>query len=181
MTSEASGNAEIQETPEDVQELDKPQKVSKIEQKRQQIMAERIQRKTANGMSLENAVAAIKREDFEALPLGERQKRLESAMIGNFRKVAQDMGALNDNQTQLADIMDVNFRAFEKMLTKLGIPPQEQLDTMTLVVEEIKAERDARAAAATTAQEEAKKEDLLQTVDEAGIPDLPVGATVFGN
>lgn len=180
MTADVQGNAEILDN--DLHELDSDKKLSKIEQKRQQILAERIQRKMGLGMTADQAVAAIKREDYENLPAGDKIKRIESAMISNIKKIAGDIRTLNDNQNQLADIMDVNFRAFERMLTKLGIPLQEQLDTMTAVVEEIKVERDARAAKQEAAKEEAKKEDIVASVDQAGeAAAIPEGATVFGN
>lgn len=180
MTAEAEGNAEIQDAPEDVQELE-ARKPNKFEQKRQKILAERIQRKIAKGMSPDNAVASIQREDYEALPDSDKIKRLESAMIHNFQRLAGDINTLKSNQDQLADIMDVNFRAFEKMLLKLGIPLQEQLDTMTLVAEEIKTEREARAVAKQVEEEEAKKASLVDSVDQSGTPEVPEGATVFGN
>lgn len=116
-------------------------KVSKIDQKRQQIFRDRMERFIAKGMTPEQAVEAIQREDYERLPVPDKIKRLEGALIGNLQAIAGDMSNLRKNQTDLADAMDVNFRGFEKILAKLGVSVEDQRAMLKEAEDEIGAER----------------------------------------
>lgn len=133
---------EMPEPPDQATLVDPPKsKVSKIDLKRQKIYQERMQRHIAKGKTPEQANEAIRREDYERLPPNEKINRLERALVGNFQAIAQDIAVLKDNQNSLADVMDVNFRAFEKMLLKLGVPVEEQKAMLQAAEAEIRAER----------------------------------------
>lgn len=173
-------NGEVREIEEAPQALNEPKKPTKLELKRQQITQERIQRKMTSGMSFEAAVAAVQREDYENLSPAEKIKRLEAAIISNLQKLARDISLLSDNQRDLADVMDVNFRAFEKMLAKVGLAPDAQHALMEEAAAEVQAEREARVRKQQADQEEAKKRALAEEVDAPGTTEIPEGATVFG-
>jgi hypothetical protein len=116
-------------------------KPSKIDQKRQKIFQDRMKRFMSKGMTPEQAISAMQREDYDRLPPDQKIRRLESALVGNFQQVARDIGLLRQNQNDLADVMDVNFRAFEKMLIKLGVPSEDQKALLKEAEDEIRAER----------------------------------------
>lgn len=161
--------------------IEKPRPPSKADLKRQQIFQERMQRLVGKGLSPQQAVERIQREDYERLPPNEKIKRLEGAIVGNFQAVARDVHMLRANETSLADIMDVNFRAFEKMLVKLGLPVEEQRKLLVEAEAEIKAEQAARQAQEAAAQEQANQQAVQASIDVPGPQELPEGATVFGN
>lgn len=175
MSEETKQEVPLELAPENVTPIEEAQKSTKIDQKKQQILVDRMRRHIAAGKTMEQAFAAIQREDYERLPLTDKVKRLEGMLVGNIRGVAQDISTLRQNEKTLADVLDVNFRGFEKMVTRLGLPVEEQRKLLTEAEAEIKAE--------WAAQEEAKKEQQLKKeIDEPAREVLkpPEGATVFG-
>jgi uncharacterized protein YoaH (UPF0181 family) len=144
---------------------------SKMEQKRQQIFIDRIRRHMAAGMTQEQAVAAIAKEDYERLPVDAKLARIEKVFSNAHAGLANDLNQVHANQVDLADTMDVNFRAFGKMLERLGLKPEDQ-----------KACFDAAAAEINAEQAAAKKEHLQASIDTGGdeAPAVPEGATVQG-
>ena len=176
---------DVQSIPDDADVNQVQQKrPTKLELKRQQIFQERMQRHIAAGKTPEQAFAAVQKEDYERLPVADKVKRLEGLLFGNIQGLAKDLSLLKQNQTSLADVMDVNFRAFEKMLTKLGLPAEEQRKLFEEAEAEVKAELDARRAAIEANQklatEEDEKKELAASVDQPGTPVVPDGAAVFG-
>lgn len=138
----------VQEIEEVIPELSsKPQRVSKLEQKRQQIFNDRIQRYMGQGMSQQDAIARVQREDWERTPAEEKLKRFEGILFGNIEGLAKDMTLLKQNQEMLANIMDVNFKAFDKVLRKLGVSEEEQKKFVDEAIQEVHAEQQARKAA----------------------------------
>ena len=138
-------------------------KPSKIDQKRQKIFQDRMKRFMSKGMTPEQAINAMQREDYERLPADAKVRRLESALVGNFQQVARDIGLLRQNQNDLADVMDVNFRAFEKMLIKLGVASEDQKALLKEAEDEIRAER-------LSAQLQAKAEEMAQQQGQEQMP-----------
>ena len=140
---------EMPAVPETATLVDPPKsKVSKIDLKRQKIFQDRMKRFLAKGLTVEQAVDAIQREDYDRLPPDAKIKKLEGALIGNFQQIARDITLLKQNEDSLADVMDVNFRAFGKMLSKLGLSVEDQQAIFKEAETEFKAEREAAAAAA---------------------------------
>lgn len=169
-----SDSEPIQEVPESAELLNRPErKASKLELKKQQIMQDRVQRHMANGLTLEQAIQKIQREDYDQLPIDSKLKRLEGMLVGNVQGIAKDITLLRQNQTELADVLDVNFRAFEKILAKMGIPVEDQRTILAEAEAEWKAEQKA-------SKEEAAKKEVAANVDKAGEAAMPNGATVFG-
>ena len=182
---------DMPQIPEDatpIAESQKPPKLSKIQEKKQRIFQDRMQRHIAAGKTPEQAFAAINREDYDKLPLDQKIKRLEGMFIGNIQGLARDLATLKQNEVNLADVMDVNFRAFEKMLVKLGLGVAEQRQLLIEAEAEVRAEMEARkvaeAAAQKQATEDAKKGELAASIDQPapeGAPaQMPEGASVFG-
>lgn len=184
-----SENEELAPAPENVTPIQEaPRKMSKADEKRQQIFLDRMKRHIAGGKTPDQAYAAIQREDYDRMPLIDKVKRLEGMLVGNVQSIARDLSLLRENEKMLADIFDVNFRGFEKMLTKLGLPKEEQVKLLQEAEAEIKAEFAAReaqkAAAEAAAQEKAQEEALKASVDQPAPAEeqgkVPEGATVFG-
>jgi hypothetical protein len=170
---------------QDTTTLGGPKKLTKFEQRKQQILTDRMKRHVAAGKTPEQAYAAIQREDYDRMPVDDKVKRLEGMLVGNIQSLSNDVSMLHKNEKDLADVMDVNFRAFERMMVKLGLPLEEQRKILVEVEAELRAELEARTAARATqqrmAEEEAKKEVLATTVDEPGeAQKAPEGATIFG-
>lgn len=177
-------SAEIIQEGQPVEMNVPPQKLSKADLKRQEIFRQRMARLMSKGMNEQQAFERIQREDYERLPVIERVKKLEGAFMGNVQAIARDIHLLRQNESALADVMDVNFRAFEKMLVKLGLPVEEQRKLLVEAEAEIRAEREAaeaaRQAAQAQQQEQAAQETVQEAVDVPGTPEIPEGATVHG-
>jgi len=176
-------------------------KPNAIELKRQKIMRERYQRLVNKGIDPKKIPLMLAEEDYKNKPLDqkfEEYKRLDTAMS---RRLAQDINALQYNDGVLADSMEVNFRAFAKMLVKLGLSSEDQKLLVKEAEEEIRAERqhriEAQKAAAEErakkmreAKEQKMKEELVKAegkelsgLDQGPPPEeapAPEGATVFG-
>jgi hypothetical protein len=161
-----------------------PPRPTKADLKRQEIFRQRMGRLMAKGMTEQQAFERIQREDYERLPVAERVKRLEAAIIGNFQAIGKDIHLLRGNESALADVMDVNFRAFEKMLVSLGLPVVDQRKLLVEAEAEIRAEREAaeaaRKAAQAQQQEQVAQETVQETIDVPGTPEVPEGAVVHG-
>lgn len=158
--SVAQNTPEMPDVPEQATLVDPPvkSKVSKIDQKRQRIFQERMQRFMSKGMNPQQAIEAMQREDYDRLPPNEKIRKLEGAIVGNFQAIARDIGILKQNQNDLADVMDVNFRAFEKMLKKLGVEVEDQKALLKEAEDEIRAERLAAQKQASAPAPEAPPE-----------------------
>lgn len=172
-------------------------KLSAIELKRQKIWKERYQRLANKGIDPKKIPIMLAEEDYKNKPLAdkfEESKKLNTAIT---RRLAQDINGLQHNDVVLADSMDVNFRAFAKMLLKLGLSLEDQKTIIQETEKEIAEERqkrieEARLAAAARAQkaqekkavEELNKPEGVAPLDPAATPaesaPSPEGATVFG-
>lgn len=154
--------------------------MSKLEEKRQKIFQDRLQRLMNQGMTAEQARAKIYREDYDSLPVETKIDRLEGMFVGNVQGLAEDMSTLKQNQIELADVMDINFRAFEMMLEKLGLSEQLRQEIFNDAEHIWKEEQEKRAADLKAQEEDEAKKTLAETVDQPGQAQAPEGATVYG-
>ena len=178
-----SESAAVQDIPEDAKAVE-PRKPTKLELKRQQIFQDRMKRKISDGLTPEQAYAAIQKEDWERLPADKKIAMMQVSFSQSLENVGRDLARLHDNQKDLADVMDVNFRAYGKMFVRLGIPDDEQVKMIKECEDEVRVEREAFLAQQAVKQkaeaEEAQKKELAETVDQPGETKVPDGATVFG-
>jgi hypothetical protein len=152
--------------------------MSKMDEKKRQIYIERRKRALNKGIPEDKVDQHLAKEDFERLPL---ETRVQHMIDTAFRRLAQEIVSLEYNDQMLSAAMDVNFRAIAKMLEKLGISREQQLELLKEAKEDIekdlaarKAKQDEEAAAKQTANMKAETE-------QAGEPTAPPDeATVFG-
>jgi hypothetical protein len=185
-------DSEIKEAPENVTKLSDVKRPSKLEAKKNQIFQDRVKRKMGEGKTEAEAIQSVLREDYDRLPVADKLKRVEAvlqrhegAIAGIARGFQADALRLEQNDTSLADSMDTNFRAFQRILRKLGVSDEDQKQAVVEAREEIAAELMARATAAEVkkaqAVEEEKKKEVAADVDVAGEPPSPpTEATDFG-
>jgi transposase len=175
-------------------------RLSKIDEKRQEIFRERVSRKMGEGKTEDQAVNAILREDYNALPLDQKFARLESMVSGTIQSLMSNINTLRQNERVVADAFDINYRAVEKMFKRLGIPEEEQNAIIDECRKNVIAERAqfmaeqeaAQQAQAGALSEKAVSDELtkaeqkpvgLETVDERPVgpdPHVEAGATEFG-
>lgn len=197
----ARGAEKAPEAPVELkkEELKKP---SKLDQKRQQIFVDRMKRHMGKGLTQQQAMQAIQREDFEALPLDKKFSRLESIVSQSFQNLAQDVMGLNQSHMAIADAFDVNYRALQKMFIKIGLSQEEQAafikEAQSEVIEVRKkqqadmelAQLNQRRAAQEAAEQKhveaemAKPKNAVIDVGTQAAPEegasIPPEATVFG-
>lgn len=197
---------EEEKAPEAPVELKKEEpkvaKVSKIDQKRQQIFRERMQRKmgekTKDGTlkTQQQALQEIQREDYDAMPLEKKFARLETIVSQSFQNLAQEVVGLNQSHISIADAFDINYRAMQKIFHKLGVTDEEQKVFIDAAQKEVieekqkaaKQQAEARMAAnkaAADAREKAAVEAETKAPAHANgeapeAPAHPTEATVFG-
>jgi hypothetical protein len=175
-------------------------KPTAIEIKRQKIWMERFKRLLNKGVAKEKIPAILAKEDYDNMPLAEKFEQYKKTDLAMTRRLAGDINSLQYNDGVLADSMEVNFRAFAKMLVKLGLSSEDQKALVKEAEDEIKAEREKkieqqklaaemRMKAAREAQEKKVKEELLKaegkeaSLDQGPPPEEippPEEATVFG-
>jgi len=184
----------------------KPKKLSKLDEKRQRIFQERMQRHMGKGLTQEQAFRAIQKEDYDALPLDKKFQRLEHMVSSALQNFAEEIMNLSQGQNAIGDAFDINYRAISKMFEKVGLPLKDHAEFMKLAQEEhievrkkaIEAQQAAQKAAMESQQAEAKKaqetsegatiEKELKAAESKKIvggeapPEstLPTEATVFG-
>ena len=162
-------------------------KLSKMEQKRQQIYIDRRNRKLKEGVPEQIVDQVLAREDYERLPPDAKIQRLEGMIKGVLGQISNDVQALRQNDATIAQAMDVNFRALGKALNKLGITAEDQRALMAEAYDELKAEYAAKEAAKAASKEHAVAEQVLVQEDHQGEAptseapvETPEGATSFG-
>lgn len=197
----------VTEAPSDTQPVstkaEAPKKLSKIEEKRLRQLQERFKRIKNDhpDWSPQQIMQEIERQNYEALPVDKKLEHFKGLMAQSLRSVFDEINNLRYNDGVLADSMDLNFKAFTKILDKLGVSPEEQKKYILEAEAEIKADREKAAAARDqgekTAQKEAADTSEKARVEEAmkaaetkvdlggtdanGSPvPPPDGATVFG-
>lgn len=173
---------------------EKQKKLSKIDQKRMAAREERRRRLINKGVPEDKVELMMAQEDFQALPIAEQLLRTRNALEMAIQMLARDIHSLRHNENVLADSMDVNFRAFSKLLTKLGVSAQDQ----KAAVEEAERELHEEKLASARAKREQNEQQMAQSeadairkegIDANGSPvadELPPvtppdGATVFGD
>jgi hypothetical protein len=191
--------AEAMAASEDPVELkrDEPKKMSKLDQKRQQIFMDRLKRYVGKGMTQEQALNAMQKEDYDAMPLDKKFSRLETIVAQSFRNLSTEVMNLHQNHLAIADAFDINYRTIQKLFVKLGVSPEEQKvfvdEAQKEVIEarkrEIEARDNARAAAMQAQQDVQEKAAVqaemvpnansIQPAAAEGSP-IPKEATVFG-
>jgi hypothetical protein len=166
--------------------MEKPKSLSeKFEDKKAKRLDKRREQLRRMGTPEEQIDTKIALQDYEAMPLHQRIRRLESLVSGSLTGLSNDIAALQHNEVQISTILDQNFRAFSKALEKVGLSMEQQKEIMEETKREIDAEAQEaaqREEAARKAQEEAAEKARLESdVDKPGEPAPPPdGATVFG-
>lgn len=174
-------------------------KPSAIEVKRQKIYLERFKRLLNKGVAKEKIPGILAKEDYDNMPLAEKFEQYKKTDLAATRRLAGDINALQYNDGVLADSMEANFRAFAKMLVKLGLSPEDQKALVKEAEEEIQTERkqkmeqqklatEMRQKAALEAREKKLKDELVKAEGkpalDQGVPPEeippPEEATVFG-
>lgn len=152
-------------------------KLSKGDEKRLRILQDRRQRHLNEGVPPEKVDEVIAREDYERLPVEKKIARLEGLLSATAQGLGKDIETLFRNQGVLLDTMDVNFTAFEMMVTDLGVSIEKQrsyVEAAREVVEQKKRDRQRQ----TNAAADKSLKDAAATPGEP--PPPPDGATVFG-
>lgn len=192
----------VEAAPEAPVELkkDEPKKLSKIEEKRQQIFMDRLKRKMStknkdgSEKTQQQALQEMAKEDYDALPLQKKFERLEAIVAQSFRGMSQEVVNLGQNHAAIADAFNINYRAIQKMFVKLGLSPEDQRLYIEEAQTEVLAERREQMAKAQTDrlnQQRAAQDALEQqqveagmkkapATEETGAPPPPPEATVFG-
>jgi DNA-directed RNA polymerase subunit L len=176
----------------------KPIKFSKIDQKRQQIFADRVRRKMAGGMSEEAAFRAVQQEDYDNMPVDKKLLRFQNAVQAAINNLSRDIMELRHNDQVIADAFDINYKVIERVFAKIGISDEERKTYLEEARKELSEERQRRAEAiakqqkeAAEAEEKARVEAEAKAADaktvtpaqaEGSDPDARAaeGATVFG-
>ena len=148
--------------------------MSKMDEKKRQIYIERRKRALNKGIPEDKVDQHLAKEDFERLPL---ETRVQHMIDTAFRRLAQEIVSLEYNDQMLSAAMDVNFRAIAKMLEKLGIPREQQLELLKEAKEDIEKDLAARKAK----QDAEATANMKAETEQAGEPPAPPDeATVFG-
>lgn len=154
------------------------------------------------GVPEDEVERVLAQQEYQSLPVDKRLQRLEQMMAGGFSELleqyhkaiknteglAGDVQRLSENDRDIADVLDINFRAFSKALVSLGCSPEQQKGLMEEAQKEIDAELAERAARKAEIEKFQIDRDAVHLVKEAveapsTKPEetpLPDGATVFG-
>lgn len=167
--------------------LQHPKHPTKAELKRIQQYQERLRRFMNRGLNEEQARQAIAKEDWDNLSPDKKIAQLQHFMVQVFRGLQGDIDNLRHNDGELADSMDINFRAFARMAEKLGVSIEEQQAFVAQAVNEIQVEKDRLAAEQKAQEKKAQDSSDVSTFkeearleDASGTPETPEGATEFG-
>lgn len=152
-------------------------KLSKGDEKRIRILQDRRQRHLNQGVPPEEVDKIIAREDYERLPVEKKIARLEGLLSATAQGLGRDVETLFKNQGVLLDTMDVNFTAFEMMVTDLGISIEKQRSYVEAAREAVEQKKRDRKRQANAEADKSLK-DAAATPGEP--PPPPDGATVFG-
>jgi hypothetical protein len=185
----------------------KAKKVKKLESRKKEVLEDLKKTGLSPDVLEQHANAILAREQYDKLSLSEKVTRLEQMVVQGFQGIGGEMRDLQHNDFELADAMDVNFRALSKVMAKLNVPPEEMVRYCEEARAEMAAERaefqkkqqaarETKAAEATSATpnvpaadagalkavgEVAEKREVTKEIDKAGeAPPEPEAATVFG-
>lgn len=174
--------------------------LTKVELKRMKIYQERRLRKINEGVDPKKVDAVLSEEDYRNMSLEEKFEQHRKITIASIRRIAQDLLDLQHNDRVIGDAIDINFRAFARMLTKAGVSLEDQ----GIIFKEIRAEVEAELAAKALERQQAAQAAVQQKMQETektavdalnqaeGKPSLtpdapptetapvPEGATTFG-
>lgn len=172
-------------------------KMNKMMEKRIRQRLERRQRLINSGTPEDKVDQVMAEQDWAAMPLADKFKMLVHNINESFKRFAQDMMNVRTNQDMLADSMDVNFRAFAKMLEKAGVSAEVQAQCMKEAEDELAADKkkalEAQAEQVKKQAEQTEKQKVeaelksvegitsagASNVDANGTP-VQDGATTFG-
>lgn len=163
-----------------------------FDKKRIKKMEARVKELTDGGMTEDEAHVRLAREQYEALPVDQKIRRLEQMVSQSVAKLGEEMINLRHNDQVIADALDINFRAMAKALVKAGVSHDDQAAIFATAQEEIANEMAARANAQRAALPipvpaepveltEAQAQAIIdKPADVQEEPILPEGAAVFG-
>lgn len=147
-------------------------------QKAQRKRQERREELIKNGVPENLVDQVLQQEEYRKLPIDQKVHHLEmtiahaqSVFTDTMKKLASEMIALRSNQEEIADAFDVNLRALERVLVKLGIKEEDQkaiLEEVTKEFYEVKRKRaEARAAAQKDPEKAAVEQEIANANKEA--------------
>lgn len=156
-------------------------KKNKIEEKKERIFAERVQRLVAKGKTEEEAALQIRREDYENLPISQKIVRLERMLLSFAREMGEDLQHLRENDWILSRATDINTRVINRCFKLAGVDQERQNAILKEVEEEFRLEEE-KAKEEAVKQEMEAAEKAVPTAENEPAEALPTpeGATVFG-
>lgn len=172
-------------------------KINRIDMKRAQAYQERRKRLINKGVAPDKVDQVIAEEDYNALPTEQKLKRVVAYFTQHIQGLARDINNLTFNNNSLVGAMEVNNRAFEKGLAKLGLTEEDKKKFLDEAETEIRAEFKARAdkmkkdeEEKTKKAEQAQEDAMVASLKRAETPsdaetavpqEIPDGATTFGD
>lgn len=177
----------VADTKEVVETLQHPKQPTKLELKRMQQFQDRLRRLMNKGLTEAQAKEAIAKEDWDNLSPAKKIARLQHFTVMMTSGLRYDITALQDNDGELADAMDINFKAFAKILAKLGVSFEEQAGAIAEAQAEIQADKEKKAReekAKEKGQKDASEVEAIKAEakeqEASGETSVPEGATEFG-
>lgn len=159
---------------EQVVDADVPNKVGNIDKKRQQILIERIKRKINTGLTQEQALTEIRKEDYNKLPVEKKIRILEQFVAKIFKSISKDIEILMRNDNSIGQSFEINYNAIGKMFKEVGISEERQIEVNKECLEEFSA-KEAAQKKTSMIQEPPNEKDQPNEVAY-----VEEGATVFG-
>lgn len=153
-------------------------KKNKIEERKERIFAERVQREMTKGLTEDEAALRIRREDYDSLPLSQKVVRLERMLLSFAREMGQDLANLRYNDWMLSRATDINTRVVSKCLSLAGVDTERQNAILKEVEEEFRKKEEEEKEAEV--KQEMTAAEKGNPAEEPAATPAPEGATVFG-
>ena len=156
--------------------------------KEQMRLQEKVRRLINQGVPPNQIPAHLAKERYDNMPLPKKLQYLESLVSNIARGFGSDIRKLQDNDKVLANVLDVNFSAFSKLLAMAGITPEKQKEVLEETEKELQEKARVRAEELQKQQAEARKaaieKSIIKKVEAQPASDAPAqvpeGAKVFG-
>lgn len=171
MTTEMQEQSEVGTAPENVVPIRRTMQekfANKRELKARKAREERKVFLKSKGVPEELIEQVLDQEDYNKLPIDQKVARLEQSVgqLQGFishalRQLSNEMVALRENQEEIADSFDINFKMLEEILVSLNVSEDTQKEILTRtrtaffdekvkMLEERKKAAEAEAAKAKT-------------------------------
>lgn len=141
MTPETQEQVEVGTAPENVVPIKRTMQekfANKRELKAKKARDERREFLKKKGVPEEVIEQVLEQEAYNKLPIDQKVARLEQSvgqlqgfLAHALRQLSDEMVALRENQEEIADSFDINFKMLEEILVSLGITEEQQKDILT--------------------------------------------------